>query len=296
MIAFNFNIHFQDEPSLDDGLYDKTKEKIHIVKSSDSAIFENLHHKSDYLPLSGRMACYGAQRVFSNCEEGCLWGVDVKELVSFVWSCGDRTLYYLPKPSLTAELLQFWTLHTIIPMMLDLDETYHILHVGAVEVEGEAIIFSADSFGGKSTLTDYFIKQGHTLFSDDTLGVYEVDGIVKAVASYPFHRPFREPESLGYSVSNVSRDPRTIRALFLLEKSDEKAEVSLTEVKGIEKYRAFHFSTFINFDFMKAKRFKALSMMANSITVYKVTVPWDIKRLGEVYEKIVKTIEPSENI
>ena len=288
MIAFNFNIHFQDEPSLDDGLYDSTKENIRIVKSSDSAMFEKLQHKSKYTPLSGREARYGAEMEFSLCREGCQWGVDVQGLVRFVWYCGDRTLHYLPQPALTPELLQFWSLHTIIPMMLALDESYSVLHVGAVEAAGEALIFSAESFGGKSTMTDYFLKQGHALLSDDTLGIYKEEGSFKAVASYPFHRPYREAESLGYKVTSVINEPLAIKAVYLLEKSDAEAEVVITEVKGIEKYRAFHFSTFINFDFMKEHRFKTLSEMANAITVYKVTVPWDKKRLSEVYKQIVE--------
>ena len=49
-----------------------------------------------------------------------------------------------------------------------------------------------------------------------------------------------------------------------------------------------HFSTFINFDFLKEQRFKTLSAMANSIPVYRVTVPWDLERLPEVHEKIVQ--------
>ena len=290
MIAFNFNIYFRDEPSLDDGVYDPSKKNIIIAQSSDVNMFEKLAYKSEYLPLSGRVASYGAATEFSKCRKGCLWGVDVKGFVSFVWSCGDRTLYYLPQSSLTPELLQFWTLHTMLPMMLALDETYNILHVGAVEVGGEAIIFSAESFGGKSTLTDYFIKQGHPLLSDDTLGVYKEDEVFKAVSSYPFHRPFREPESLGYNVSNVILEPKAIKAVFLLEKSNADADVAITEVIGIEKYRAFHFSTFINFDFMKEKRFKALSEMANAITVYKVRVPWDLEQLPEVYIAIVEKV------
>ena len=289
MIAFNFNIHFRDEPSLNDDIYDNSKKNITIVKSSDAEIFEKLSQKSEYLPLSGREASYGAEVEFSKCREGCLWGVDVKGVVSFVWSCGDRTLNYLPQPLLTVELLEFWTLHTIIPMMLALDETYNILHVGAVEVAGKSIIFSAESFGGKSTMTDYFLKQGHALLADDTLGIYKDAETFKAVASYPFHRPFREAESLGYKVSNVNIHPRAVKAVYLLEKSDADAEITITKIKGVEKYRAFHFSTFINFDFLKEKRFKSLSEMANAITVYKVSVPWKLERLPEVYTAIVET-------
>ena len=288
MIAFNFNIYFQDEPSLDDGVYDPNKKNIFIVKAKNINTFTNLAVKSEYLPMSTREACYAAQQPYSECKVGCQWGVDVKGIVSLVWRCGERTIEYVAQKEYTPELLEFWVLHTIIPMMISLDETYNILHVGAVEVKGEPIIFSAESFGGKSTLTDYFIKQGHTLLSDDTLGVFEEEGRFMAVASYPFHRPYREAESLGYKVTDVMKEPKPLKAVYLLEKAEPDADVIIEEVKGVVKYKAFHFSTFINFDFMKEKRFKALSEMANTITVYKITVPWDMKRLPEVYKQIVE--------
>jgi len=288
MIAFNFNIHFQDESLLDDGIYESNKKNIYITRSDDTDIFNALAIKSEYLPMSNREASYGAQRAHGECKAGCRWGVDVKGVMSVVWRCGEHTIEYLPQKEYTPELLQFWVLHTILPMMFSLDETYTILHVGAVEVKGKPVLFSAESFGGKSTMTDYFLKQDHTLLSDDTLGVYEEQGSFMAVASYPFHRPYREAESLGYKVTNVMQEPKPLKAVYLLEKSEANAEVVIEEVKGMDKYRAFHFSTFINFDFLKEQRFKTLSKMANNIPVYKVTVPWDLERLPEVYTHIVE--------
>ena len=288
MIAFNHNIHFQDEPTLDDAIYDANKENIYIIRSTDHTSFEALAFKSDYLPLSGREACYGAEKSYSECKIGCQWGVDVKSLMSFVWCCGDRSITYTPHKEYTAELLQFWILHTILPMLFALDGSYNILHVGAVEVQGRPLLFSAESFGGKSTITDYFLKQGHRLISDDTVGIYEDKGRFMAVASYPFHRPYREAESLGFKVDEVMVGTKPIHAVYLLEKSEVDAKIIIEEVKGIAKYRAFHFSTFINFDFLKAQHFKILSTMANSVPVYKVTVPWELKRLSEVYRTIVQ--------
>jgi len=286
MIAFDFNICFKDEPSLDDGLYRKSKEDISLFKSDDTTLFEQLTVRSEYRPLSGREARYGAMQVYAACETGCRWGVDVKGLVQFVWTRGEHTLHYHTEETCTPELLQFWTLHTIIPMMLSLDQTYSILHVGAVTIDDKAIIFSADSFGGKSTLTDYFLRKGHRLLSDDTLGVYEDDNRFLAVASYPFHRPFRSAESLGYKVSEVVETPKVIKAVYLLVRADAKSAVSISKIQGVEKYKALHFSTFIDFDFLKKSTFSQMSAFVNVTPVYRVMVPWDTERLEAVYESI----------
>ncbi len=287
MIAFNYNINFQDEPSLND-IFDPTKETITITQSDDANLFSNLAVKSAYLPLSGRDARYGAEEAFERCLKGCAWGVEVKGVLSIVWKRGEHRIVYLPHAGFTPQLLAFWMLHTILPMLLTLEERYSILHVGSVEVKGKPIIFSADSFGGKSTLTDFFIQQGHTLLSDDTLGVYKEKDTYMAVASYPFHRPYREAESLGYKTTNVLHEPKPIDAVYILEKVEADAEVHIETLRGVSKYKAFHMSNFINFDFLKQQRFEVFSKMANTIVVYKVTVPWDIERLFEVYKAIVE--------
>jgi len=290
MIAFGFNIVYKDEPLLDDHICDPSKENITISKNSSLDTFSNLPIKSDYIPMSGRDVAYGTQKAFGECQESCQWGADIKGIVSILWYPHSKQISYISKDGYTAELLQFWILHTILPIKLALEKTYHILHVGAVEVAGNAIVFSAESFGGKSTLTDYFIQQNHTLLSDDTLGIYQEKDVFMAVSSYPFHRPYREAESLGYKVTNVATNAKPIKAFFLLEKGEKRADVKIKELKGVEKYRAFHFSTFINFEFMQEEHFRVLSTMAQSIPIYSVTIPWDLSRLPEVYNTIVKHI------
>lgn len=109
-----------------------------------------------------------------------------------------------------------------------------------------------------------------------------------AIASYPFHRPsYREVETLGYSVENFATEPKPLHAVYLLEKSEPDAMVEIKALKGIEKFKAFHYSSFIDFEFMKQERFTFFTQMAKHIPVYQVKVPWDLARLDEVYEKIV---------
>ena len=287
MIAFNFNIHFQDEPSLDDGVYDSSKDDITVVKSSDSDAFDSLQTQTAYLSLSGRKVKYCAEKVYEDCQEGCRWGLDIKDVAYIMWQCGKHTIEYIPQKEFTPELLQFWILHTVLPLVLNLEKRYDILHVGSVEINGRPVLFSAESFGGKSTMTDYFIKQGHTMLSDDSVGIYKENGTYMVVPSYPFHRPYRELETLGQKVTNVTTKPKPLYAVYLLDKAEADSVVKIEELKGIEKFKAFHFSTFINFDFLKPHRFKLMSDMAVNISVYKVAVPWELTRLNEVYAAII---------
>jgi len=84
--------------------------------------------------MSGREAAYGAEEAFAACGKGCRWAIDIKEVMCLTWVCGKRTISYELYTLFTPELLQFWILHTILPVVLTLEERYTFLHVGAVEV------------------------------------------------------------------------------------------------------------------------------------------------------------------
>ncbi len=184
--------------------------------------------------------------------------------------------------------MKYWTLHIVLPIFFTVEERFDFLHAGAVEVEGKPILFVAESFGGKSTMTDFFMKQGHTMLSDDKVGCYESEGTFYAVPSHPHHRPHRGMEDLGFFVENRSKAPKPIHVIYELEKSDPGAAVVITELSGIEKFKSLRYSSEINLSFLKSKRFTFLSNLAKVVPVYKVTVPWDMERLPEVYTMIVK--------
>jgi len=287
MILFNHNIIFIDEPILHDEIKDNTLSTIEIKEITALPFTVEDKHNIEWIEVSLQQITYYRWESEEDTENSFSWALEVKNRFTLVWNAKKRMIGYLKEENFTAKSLQFWVYHTFLPLIFELEKTYRILHVGAVEIAGMPVAFSAFSFGGKSTLTDYFIQQGHTMLSDDGLAIEKRDTAYYAIASYPFHRPFREPGNLGYPVKNFSTEPKPLHAIYLLEKSESHAEINITELHGIEKFKAFHNSAFVFFDFTKQDRFLFFSEMSNYIPVYKVTVPWDLTRLHEVYTAIV---------
>ncbi|WP_428356409.1 hypothetical protein [Methyloprofundus sp.] len=288
MIAFNFNIIFPSEPLLRDDVYNPALETIVIEQIDENTQPAAFPERSGWMDMSARKGRYFAQSKFALATgAGSQWALEIAQVLTLYWSIGSHTLHYQPEAQFTPERLRFWVCHTLLPLKFALEKRYEMLHVGAVEVAGRPIFFSAESFGGKSTLTDYFIQQGHALYSDDSLAIFQQHDTFYTVASYPFHRPYREPEVLGYPVENVARQSKPIYAGYVLEAVAADAVVSITTLEGIEKFKAFHFSGFIDLGFFKAHHFQLRAELAKAIPVYKVTIPWQIERLGEVYAKIV---------
>ena len=288
-MIFGHKLFFQDEVFFNVTMEDCNQNLplvVTVVEDKASYGFYFFLLKSEKVVLSGQDAYYYSQKPFEEVDKKSLWALEIKDVLFLVWDSIKQQIVYRKGPLYTTERLRYWIYHTFFPLVLELKNTYHMLHVGAVEVEGMPILFSAFSFGGKSTLTNYFLKHGHRLFSDDSLALEEKDDLFYAVPSYPYHRPYRKVETLGYYAKNFARESKPIHVVYTLKKSDAKDDVVITELKGIEKFKALHKSIFIDFDFMKKKHFEFLTKMAEGIPIYEITVPWDMQRLEEVYKAI----------
>ncbi len=288
------HFYFTDQPTLREEYesfgfdsYDSNRtETIRVEEINKYAGFE---YRRELRYMSGRGCYYLTNVPFEEMGAKDDWGLEVTNVLSLVWDSRRRRILYGRDKYFTPKLLQFWIFHTFFPIVLELQKTYKMLHVGSVEIEGQVVLFSAPSFGGKSTMIDFFIHKGHKLFSDDTMAVRKEVGKYIAYPSFPYHRPYRQPEVLGYRVENFAKNPRQIKVLLDLHRVAPDAPVEISIPKGIEKFKAFFYSGFIKFPFMKKERFDYFLEMSQQVPIYKVSVPWDKERLGEVYDAIVKT-------
>jgi hypothetical protein len=287
MIVFNRNLLFVNEPELDDRMTKSSLETILVTETPFCIERHDLMMKTVWFPMSGQEARYHSSTPFHKADTLFSWGLEIKNILTLVWDAKKREIHYSKAEGYAPERLRFWVLHTFLPRVFELERSYRILHVGSVEIENKPILFSAFSFGGKSTLTDYFIQKGHPLLSDDSLGIEKRDNSYYAIPSYPFHRPYRKIETLGYYVENISAEPKPLHAVYALEKVGPDADVSIEELMGIEKFKAFHYSNFIDFVFMKKERFEFFTEMAKHVPVYRINIPWDKARLEEVYQAII---------
>jgi len=231
----------------------------------------------------GRNVYIYSNREFNGSEAGQPWCYEVKDVVSFYWRGETNSIYYELGEKGNADLLSFWFIHLFFPFYQTLEKKYDFLHAGGVEVEGNPIFFIAPSMGGKSTMTDYFIKQGHPLVSDDKVPTFIQNGQFMCVGSHPYHRPYRKFEELGYRVGDFTAAFKPIHAFYRLDAADADADIEITEIKGFAKFDILLPNYLYMFSWLKPQRLKYLSSMLNRIKVFNVQVPWSIERLDEVY-------------
>ena len=212
----------------------------------------------------------------------------VENIVKFYWEEGTQSIKYTYLKEGKDDLVKYWLLHTFLPLYYVLEDIYDILHVGAVDFYGKALLFAAPSFGGKSTLTNYFVQQGHTLISDDRIGLVKAGVDYRAVPSYPYARKYRKLETLGKYVQNFAKTTLPIHTIYHLKQVGPEEEVCIKKLKGNEKFSVIEMSHDIKFSSLKQKKFFALNTLAQNITIYELQVPQNIERLEEVYCAILE--------
>jgi len=288
LIAYNHSIRFA---SLDENrlqVESGCRNEVVFKACDPHELPEHLDYELSFLNNQGRDTFLRTDRPFATKQKEQPWAFEVRSVVTFFWYSGKSVIYYIPHESYSTELLKYWALHILLPMHFTVEERYHYTHAGAVELAGKGILFIADSFGGKSTMTNFFMKQGHTMVSDDKVAIVEEKGELFAVPSHPYHRPYRKMEDLGDRVANFSASPLPVHAVYALEKGGKSAQVSIKEVKGVEKFLSLRTSSEMNLFFQKPLRFEHLTNMAKSLPLFKVAVPWDMERLADVYDAIVQ--------
>ena len=286
MIAYNHYIKFIPELKNDKKVEGSFSNIVTVRESTFSDIDDKLLYELTFFNNQGRDLSLYTDRKFVRTQKGQTWAFEVKNVLTFFWNSGTLNLEYIKHDNYTEELLEYWCLHIVLPIFFTVEETYDFLHAGAVDIDEKPILFAAESFGGKSTMTDFFLKQKHTLVSDDKVATYEKEGNFYEVASHPHHRPHRGMEDLGFFVENVVKEPKPIHAIYELVKSDADTKIEITQINGVEKFKTLRYASEMNMFFLKVKRFEYLMKMANVVPVYKVTVPWDMERLKEVHSLI----------
>ncbi|MCW8821357.1 MAG: hypothetical protein OQK45_03940, partial [Sulfurovum sp.] len=160
-MIFGHHFDFQSEPILQkeyssflsDSSYSLENQTMKVVEFSQLSLLDDFSLKTDWLDMSGQKARYHSTLPFEDVDGDLSWALEIKDIVTLVWDVSDQKIIYTKGKNYTPQRLRFWIYHTFFPLVLELQRKYRILHVGSVEIEGKPVLFSAFSFGGKSTLT-----------------------------------------------------------------------------------------------------------------------------------------------
>lgn len=219
-------------------------------------------------------------------EERC-WRLNIEKLFTFNWCNISNTITIEYNEILDLQKLSFWLLHTVIPIYLTLKQSSLLLHASVVEVGNKAISFIAPSFGGKSTLADFFVKQKHLLLSDDKVRLELRKNNFFVFPSYPYRRPYREFEKLGNYTEYFSHKPLPLGNIYLLNYVDPQDDCHIESIVGLHKFEVLKNAYLYEPVSVSKIEMECLLQLVHHSTVYQVNIPKDITRLSLVYQMII---------
>lgn len=279
MIAFGHSIIYDYQPS------NQPNQELPsiIVQEGKTQTYD---HHIDYDQNQNRKVSLSTDGAFIDNVSHQKWAFNIEDLVCFNWEKSSSILYYDLQPNIPFHLLEYWLLHTLLPIYLTIEGKNDLIHAGSVEIDKRAVLFIAPSFGGKSTLTNYFIGQGHPMISDDRVGLQNKNNKIHCTSSYPYHRPYRKMEDLGKKVEKFTSEDKELFCIYLLEGVDAKDNIDFTRLKGIDSFKALQYNFDFNLPLNKARSFELIGKIAAQVPIYKLSIPWDLERLSEVYDKV----------
>ena len=268
------------------------RDEILLRKGLPADLLESIRCGRHLYDTHGRRVFFYTDRPLDTPVPGQPYCYEAENVARFYWRHGERSVYYERLAEGDADRFAFWFIHLFQPLYMTFEELSISFHSGAVEVDGDAIAFIAPSMGGKSTMTDVFLRQGHSLITDDILPVRREGDRVTCAPSFPYHRPFRAPETLGYPTDNYRTDFRRLKALYILEKGDPESRTVIEALHGFRKFEALkELGLVYTFRFMTLTHNRLLGELLNRVNAFRVTRPWDISRIDEVYREIRKHAE-----
>ncbi len=215
------------------------------------------------------------------------WIFVVEDVVTFLCNGNENKILYYCDEKYSDTLMNYWLIHIVLPIYFTLNTTYYFLHTGSVSIDNRATLFLGNSYAGKSTLTDYFLKKNHSLVSDDKLATFYDNEKFYCQPSHSFHRPYRETESLGIRTDNFSKETLAIGVIYWIIPVEADKDIKISELKALEKFKVLRYSTEMDLYVNQEKRFEYITKLANNIKVFSIDIPRDLNRLEEVYNKII---------
>lgn len=189
------------------------------------------------------------------------------------------------------------------------------LHASAVLVKGKAVLFSADSGFGKSTLCMGFQSKGYEVISDDVCCFYKTDNnLFKLNSGYPQLKLWKESVELFQEVNsetlvkvrqgedkfrinvkeNFKSGPVVPKAIFFLE-LDERDDVEISEMDSMDSILCMQNNVFRPF-FVDEKEdltnnFKNIVSIIQKTKVYKLSRPKNGISIDVMIDEVLKTIK-----
>lgn len=225
-------------------------------------------------------------------------GIEIcwEDVVSFHLNVGNSVIRCAAGSEGGPRQVREWLLQYALPLFLQTEHRLLFLHGGGVQIGDRAVGFLAASRGGKSTLVEHFVRQGHAFLTDDKLALLASVSGFDAVPGTPFFRRGHAKAQWQY-VSDFAPAPLPLGTLYLLVPADPASTPEITPLPPREVPFALAARCELRLPNRVRERlqlpphalesFQDCSELARVVRVCRLRVPRDHARLPEVHAAVL---------
>jgi hypothetical protein len=240
------------------------------------------------------------------------WGYHLRfpDFAEFQISADGGHVDGFPAPGIESATVEHLYLNQVLPLALGRRGKL-VIHASAVDVNGEALAFLAESGRGKSTLAAALAMKGYRFLSDDSLVIETEGGQHFALPSHPSIRLWQDSEAhlldkdavkappvsytskmrfLAGDALTYCREPRRLRAAYVLGPGEASAPV-IKPISGAESFIAWTQQAFVLDMEDRAQiseHFEAATRLAAEIPCFDLDYPRSFARLPETLDAIIR--------
>jgi hypothetical protein len=232
------------------------------------------------------------------------------DLADFEVSTDGKLVTCRPAPGGDDATPQHLYLNQVLPLVLS-KQGHLVFHASAVEVDGGAIAFVAESGRGKSTLAASFAIGGHRFLTDDGLVVEPTASGYQVLPSHPSIRLWEDSESAlvppgtrttpPLEFTSKSRflagesirfcdEPRPLRRVYFLGEGDASATnfQQLSAAEALVEWVKHSFLLDVEEKPRLASHFDQVAQLANLPIHYRLDYPRRYEDLPAVRQAIIE--------
>ena len=280
--VFGYNLLFPNEANIDNFTSNHAIGTL-LFKSSDDIDISLYSYISPFIKMSGIDCRYIGNREISEISEDDSWIFEVRDRLLLEWNPMKNEIKY--RRWCSEDEFLFWILHTFLPFALEFSKRAYIFHSSGVEIKNRSILFIGESYSGKSTLLDAFVKRGFNMIADDSVGLIKRENKFYTISSYPFRRPYRKLRDIGIFTTQYSDGFYLLDAIFILNRVS--SDISISLVSGVHKFKYLSDAIFVKRDISDLDRFKFILNLSQNSTLYILNIPNSIDKIDKVIDNIL---------
>jgi len=246
-----------------------------------------------YSTYNHKIYLYSNQNITKNFYKYQLFCYEIKNYCRFYWYHGTNNVYYEFLNN-SSHKLNFLFIHPFLPMFLNIEEYFVLLHGSAVDIQNKSILFLAPYKSGKSTLTNYIAKQSdNKLITDDILPTFIYNDKVLYSPSHPYSNIQKESQTLGIYMKEYKQTFGCIDIIYILQREQNNTgDITITPLKGLKKFELIRKNSLLyTLKSLRLQHEKHLSFILQHIDCFLIEYPWGKEYLPKLYETIKTHID-----